>query len=214
MFKMLGHENIDKMTTRFMHIINQLKPLGKRYTNAETVRKILRSLSKAQPPKVAAIQEAKDLTVLSLDALIGYLKTHEIELNEAIEESNRKGKSIALKSTQRKVSSSKAMKAVEELEEEEESFDDEEEKDEIAHVGERISKAQIKRKKKKGFVPKKDEKGKAKQYEVICFECKKPGHVRSEYPKLKKNLKKNSPKKKAMMATREDVDKQQECTES
>ena len=31
MFKMLEHENIDKMTTRFMHIINQLKALGKRY---------------------------------------------------------------------------------------------------------------------------------------------------------------------------------------
>ena len=34
MFKMLEHENIDEMTTRFMHIINQLKALGKRYTNA------------------------------------------------------------------------------------------------------------------------------------------------------------------------------------
>ena len=33
MFKMLEHENIDDMTTRFMHIINQLKALGKRYSN-------------------------------------------------------------------------------------------------------------------------------------------------------------------------------------
>ena len=47
MFKMLEYENIDEMTTRFMHIINQLKALGKRYSNAEMVRKILRSLSKA-----------------------------------------------------------------------------------------------------------------------------------------------------------------------
>ena len=30
MFKMLEHESIDDMTTRFMHIINQLKALGKR----------------------------------------------------------------------------------------------------------------------------------------------------------------------------------------
>ena len=29
MFKMLEHENIDEMTTRFMHIINQLKPWEK-----------------------------------------------------------------------------------------------------------------------------------------------------------------------------------------
>ena len=64
MFKMLEHENIDEMTTRFMHIINQLKALGKRYTNAEIVRKILRSTSKAYSTKVIAIQEAKDLNVL------------------------------------------------------------------------------------------------------------------------------------------------------
>ena len=50
MFEMLEHENVDEMTTRFMHMINQLKALGKRYTNAEMVRKILRSLSKACHP--------------------------------------------------------------------------------------------------------------------------------------------------------------------
>ena len=99
MSKMLEHENIDEMKTRFMYIINQLEMLGKRYTNAEVVRKILRSLSKAWRPKVTAIQKAKDLNVLSLDALIGSLKTHEIELNKASEETNRRGKPIALKST-------------------------------------------------------------------------------------------------------------------
>ena len=99
MFKMLKHENIDEMTTRFMHIINQLKALAKRYTNTEMVRKILRSLSKAWRPKVTAIQETKDLNVLSLDALIRSLKTHEIELNEVFDEAIKKGKSIALKTT-------------------------------------------------------------------------------------------------------------------
>ena len=116
MLEMLEYENIDEMTTRFMHIINQLKALGKRYTNAEMVRKILKSLSKAQRPNVKANQEAKDLNALSLDALIGSLKTHEIELNEALKDSNSRGKSIALKSTQSKSSSSKAMKAVKESE--------------------------------------------------------------------------------------------------
>ena len=74
-----------------MHIINQLKALGKRYSNAEMVRKILRSLSKTWRPNVIVIQEAKDLNVLNLDALIGSLKTHGSELNEASKESNRKG---------------------------------------------------------------------------------------------------------------------------
>ena len=111
------------------------------------------------------------MNVLSLDALIGSLKTHDIELNEPSKESNKKGKSIVLKSTQRKTSSSKAMKAIEDLDKDEssEDEDDDDEKDEIAHLARRISKAWIKRK-KKDFVPKKDKKGKAKQDEVICFE--------------------------------------------
>ena len=77
--------------------------------------------------------------MLSLDALIGSLKTHEIELNEASEETNRRGKSITLKSSHRRSSSSKAMKAIEESdeeekEEEEPSDDDDDKKDEIAHL--------------------------------------------------------------------------------
>ena len=53
-----------------------------------------------------------------------------------------KGKSSALKSTQRKTSSSKAMKVAKELDEDEEdsSYDDDE-KDEITHLVRRISKA-------------------------------------------------------------------------
>ena len=96
MFKMLDHENIYDMITRFMHIINQLKALGKRYSNANMVRKILRSLSKAWRSKVTTIQEAKDLNVLRLNALIRSPKTHENELNKAFEESSKKGKPIAL----------------------------------------------------------------------------------------------------------------------
>ena len=99
------------------------------------------------------------------------------------------------------------MKALEELNEEEEELsnddDDDDEKDDIAHLAERISKAWIKRKKKKGFVPKKDKKGMAKQSKIIYFECKEPGHVRLECLKLKK-----SSRKKAMMATWEYLDEE------
>ena len=83
--------------------------------------------------------------MLSLDALIGSLKTHEIELNKASKETNRRDKSIALKSTQRRSSSSKAMKVLEETDEkgEEEPSDDEDDKkkDEIAHLVEKNTKA-------------------------------------------------------------------------
>ena len=46
-----------------------------------------------------------------------------------------------------------------------------------------------------------DKKGKGKQNEITCYECKEPRHLISECLKLKKNLKKKAPKKKAMMAT-------------
>ena len=59
MFKMLEHENIDEMTARFMHIINQLKALGKRYSNAKMVRKTLKSLSMAWHPKMTAFKKQR-----------------------------------------------------------------------------------------------------------------------------------------------------------
>ena len=160
-----------------------------------------------------AVQEAKDLNVLSLDALIGSLKTHEIKLNKTFEKTNRRGKSIIFKSTHKRSSSFKAMKPLEEEEEPSNDVDDDK-KDEIAHLPERISKAWIRRKKKKGFVPKKDKKGKAKQSKIICFECKELGQLRSECLKLKKSSKKKASKKKAMMATWEDHGEKQEGAES
>ena len=46
MFKMLEHENIDYMTTRFMYIINLLKALGKRYSNdKEDPKKLIQVLA-------------------------------------------------------------------------------------------------------------------------------------------------------------------------
>ena len=74
------------------------------------------------------------------------------------------------------------MKASEESEEDEVDSSKEDDDDEITHLARKISKVWIKRK-KKGFIPKKDKKGKAKQDEVICFKCKEPRHIRSECPR-------------------------------
>ena len=92
--------------------------------------------------------------MLSLDTLIRSLKTHEIELNEVSDEAIEKGKSIALKSTQKRTQSSKASK--ESKEEEEDPSNEDDDSDEIAHLVRNISKAWIKR--KKNLVPKKDKK--------------------------------------------------------
>ena len=97
LFKMDANETITDMFTRFTNIINALKGLGKVYTTSENVRKILRSLPKTWEAKVTVIQEAKDLTKLPLEELIGSLMTHEIIMKEHLEDESKKKKSIALK---------------------------------------------------------------------------------------------------------------------
>ena len=86
LFKMKHDESIKQMYTRFTDIINDLSSLGKEYTTSEMVRKILRSLPKQWEAKVTAIQEAKDLSKLPLDELIGSLMTHEITMNQNLED--------------------------------------------------------------------------------------------------------------------------------
>ena len=80
LFKIKINEIISEMFTRFTDIINGLKSLSKVYTNVKLVRKILRCLPNNWRPKVIAIEEAKDLTKMSLDELLGSLMTHEITL--------------------------------------------------------------------------------------------------------------------------------------
>ena len=80
MFKIEHSETISDMYTRFTNIINNLKSLGKTYTNQELVNKILRSLPSTWDAKSTAIQEAKDLETLPLEQLIGSLMTYEINL--------------------------------------------------------------------------------------------------------------------------------------
>ena len=83
--------------------------------------------------------------------------THEIKQNEAYEETSRRGKSIALKSTHKRSNSSKAMKAVEESNEEEEEpsiDDDDDEKDEIAHLAEGYLRPRLEGKSRNNLSPK------------------------------------------------------------
>ena len=89
-------ESIKDMFTRFTDITNNLKSLGKAYTNKEMMRKILRCLPKSKwGPKVTTIEEVQDLKKLEVDVLLGKLLTHEIHLKE--HEGNSSKKVIALK---------------------------------------------------------------------------------------------------------------------
>ncbi|KAK2974120.1 hypothetical protein RJ640_025469 [Escallonia rubra] len=97
-FKMKEHESINEMYSRFTLIINGLKLLGKIYPEKEIVRKVLRSLPKRWEAKLTAIQEANDLNVLKLEALVGSLMTHEITMKiHDEEETTSKKKNLALK---------------------------------------------------------------------------------------------------------------------
>ena len=75
------HETIMHMYTRFTHITNELKFLGKTFTTEESVSKILRFLPRTWEAKVRAIQEAKDMKAITLDELIGNLQPYELRRN-------------------------------------------------------------------------------------------------------------------------------------
>ncbi|RVW55764.1 hypothetical protein CK203_075787 [Vitis vinifera] len=92
-------ETIVEMITRFTDIVNGLEALGKTYKESEKVMKILKSLSSKWHTKVTAIQEAKDLTKLPMEELIGSLMTYEINLTKKLQKGeDKKKKSITLKS--------------------------------------------------------------------------------------------------------------------
>ncbi|GAV78475.1 UBN2 domain-containing protein, partial [Cephalotus follicularis] len=99
LFVMHNDECISDMFTRFTTIINSLKNLRKSYSNQELVRKILRCLSKNWTPKVTAIEEAKDLSTLPLEQLLGSLMTHETTMKNHEHVEVKKKKSIALKAS-------------------------------------------------------------------------------------------------------------------
>ncbi|GAV75366.1 zf-CCHC domain-containing protein/UBN2 domain-containing protein [Cephalotus follicularis] len=185
LFMMYDNESISDMFTRFTTIINSLKNLGKSYPNQELVRKILRCLPKCWTPKVTAIEEAKDLSTLPLEQLLGSLMTHETTMKNHEHKEVKKKKSIAFKASK------------------EESESDED--DDIVQISKQFKKFLKSQKGKKAFKKKvsQDEES-SKKEEPTCYECKKPGHFKNECPNLKKKERFNKEKfkkKKAMVAT-------------
>ncbi|GAV79808.1 LOW QUALITY PROTEIN: zf-CCHC domain-containing protein/UBN2 domain-containing protein, partial [Cephalotus follicularis] len=171
-------------------IINSLKNLGKSYSNQELVRKILRCLPKSWTPKVTAIEEAKDLSTLPLEQLLGSLMTHETTMKNHENVEVKKKKSIAFKASK------------------EESESDED--GDVALITSQFKRFLKNQKGEKAFkknFPQDEES--SKREEPTCYECKNPGHFKNECPNLKKKeqFKKNEfKKKKAMVATWSDSD--------
>ncbi|KAH9763720.1 hypothetical protein KPL70_001259 [Citrus sinensis] len=178
LFRMEQNESVYSMYTRFTNIVNTLGALGKTFSNSEKVKKIIRSLPKEWRPKRTAIEEAKILNTLPLDDLIGSLISYEEDL-AAEKRDEEKKKSIALK--------------VSKYESDGDSEPDDEELAILARRFRKFFKKTGERRKFRNFKNQREKK------EVItCYECKKPGHIRSECPLI------NKLKNKAMVATWDD----------
>ncbi|GAV84162.1 UBN2 domain-containing protein [Cephalotus follicularis] len=82
-------EDIKSMFTRFTNIINALQSLDKTFSNSELVRKILRCLPRSWMPKVTAIEEAKNLSILPLEDLLGSLMTYELTMQKGVKDEKK-----------------------------------------------------------------------------------------------------------------------------
>ncbi|KAH9685791.1 hypothetical protein KPL70_014095 [Citrus sinensis] len=182
LFQMEQNENAYSMYTRFTDIVNTIGALGKTFSNSEKVKKIIRSLPKEWRPKRTAIEEAKDLNTLPLDDLIGSLISYEEDL-AAEKGHEEKKKSIALKASKYESDG-------------ESELDDEE----LAMLARRFRKFFKKTGERRNFRNFKNHR--EKKEAITCYECKKPGHIRSECPLI------NKLKKKAMVATWDDSEEE------
>uniref|UniRef100_A0A151UG69 Retrovirus-related Pol polyprotein from transposon TNT 1-94 n=1 Tax=Cajanus cajan TaxID=3821 RepID=A0A151UG69_CAJCA len=136
-FEMEENESIQTMFGIFQTIINELSFLGRTYDNFYHIDKLLHSLPWKWRLQVTTLTASKNLGKLSLEELIGLLKVHEMELQQA--EAGRKQKFVALSVQKMKhtSSSSKVVKVEEAFDEsyEEETCDSD---DEISFLSKKI----------------------------------------------------------------------------
>ncbi|XP_015084274.1 uncharacterized protein LOC107027691 [Solanum pennellii] len=151
-------ETIHEMFTKLSSITNELRSLGEPISMSKQVRKVLRILPKSWGSKVDAITEAKDLKVLTMVALIGNLKTHEMnQSHDQSKKEDKKDKSLMLK-----------------YRSEEDPSDD----DDMAYLIKRFQKIV---RKKKGFRKGANVPRTATQNDT-CHKCRKAGHFIRECP--------------------------------
>jgi len=101
---MKQEELIVEVQKRFTYIVNHLVDLEKEFDKEEINIKVLKGLDRSWQPKVTAMLESRDPSIMTTTAVFGNLREHKIEmhrLNE-LESSEKKVKNIALKTRTKK----------------------------------------------------------------------------------------------------------------
>ncbi|XP_009625595.2 uncharacterized protein [Nicotiana tomentosiformis] len=147
---MKDDESIQDMHTRFTSIINELNSLGEIIPRNKIVRKVLSILPTSWESKVNAIIEAKDLQTLTMDELVGNLKTYEMKRKEDSERrESKKEKKLVLKAEN----------------------NDSSKENNMTYLTRRFQKMV----RRNGGIPKRGSFSKPKNYD-LCHKCGKPGH--------------------------------------
>jgi len=137
---------------------NSLNALGKTYTQVEIVRKALGTLTPEWEKQTIAIEEANDLSTLTLENLVGNLMAYKVQVQERKkdEQSQPKKKLIAFKASS-------------------DSEDSDGEEEDMAMITTKfrkfLRKAKFNKFKDTNEVP-------------LCFKCSKLGHMKKIVPYL------------------------------
>lgn len=66
-------ETFDEIYARLNDIVNSSFNLREKISNNRVVKKILRSLPKRFKPKATSIDESKDIDIINIEELVGFL---------------------------------------------------------------------------------------------------------------------------------------------
>ncbi|XP_039119635.1 uncharacterized protein LOC120255934 [Dioscorea cayenensis subsp. rotundata] len=82
LLQMKEEETVQHYITRVLAVVNQIKGMGSELKDAEVLLKVMRSLSTRFIHDVTSIEEARDMSKVSLDELSGSLQAHEARFNQ------------------------------------------------------------------------------------------------------------------------------------
>lgn len=82
---MKEEDSVKDYTSKLIKVVNQMKLHGDTIIDENVVQKILISLPDKFDPKVATIEESKDLPKLSITELVGSLQAHEQRISSKSE---------------------------------------------------------------------------------------------------------------------------------